>query len=155
MLVLDYPKMTKDGSITIPPFHTGHLGFVPETPVHMYLTHSQRKGAKEYSELLVTPFQRNVGEMLRLSCIMEDRPGVVERLIDAISDLNVNIVTEESASINHLNHHLVSMIVDLSSSYLPRSEPTETSIRDYGDYRGIVPLNDTRAVELFESILTK
>lgn len=153
MLVLDYPKLATDNSITIPPFHTGHLGFLPDTPVHMYLTHPQRKGTKEYSELLITPFQRNVGEMMRISCIMEDRPGVVERLIDAVSELNVNIVTQESASINHLNHHLVSMIVDLSSSYLPRSEPTEVSRLDYADFRGLLPLDDTRVIELFESVL--
>lgn len=155
MLVLDYPRRAADGNLTIPPFHTGHLGFLPETPVHTYLTHFQRKGAREYSELLITPFQRNVGEMMRLGCIMEDAPGVVERLVDAVSDLNINIVTQESAAINHLNHHLVSMIVDLSSCYLPRAEPRESALRDYGDYRGLVPLDDSRAVALFESIFIR
>lgn len=155
MLVLDYPRRATDGSLTIPPFHTGHLGFLPETPVHMYLTFPQRRGAREYTELLITPFQRNVGEMMRLTCIMEDAPGVVERLVDAVSDLNINIVTQESASINHLNHHLVSMIVDLSSCYLPRSKPRESALGGYSDYRGLVPLDDTRALALFESIFIR
>lgn len=152
MLVLDYPKHNGDGLITVPPFHTGHLSFLPDTPLHLYLTHSKHPSIRDYIELLVTPFQRNVGEMLRLSCIMHDGPGVVERLIDAVSDLNINIVTQESAPVNHLSHHLVNMIVDLSSSFLQRSKPPESVWRIYGDYRGLVPLDDIRTLTLFESI---
>src|SRR4051812_46351988 len=104
MLVLDYPKSTSvdDPTIVVPPFHTGHLGFVPGTEVVVGLVRPGKQPSAD-SELAITPFyKRDVDDMAVLTAVMHDDVGVVERLVRAVADLGVNVETEESSSITHL-----------------------------------------------------
>jgi hypothetical protein len=163
MLVLGYASSTdtKAPSIEVPPFHTGHLGFVPGTPVRISLVAAPDSG--RHCEVVVTPFEQEVRHLARVSVSMRDEPGVVGRLVAAVASLGINIEVQESCSINLLDHHSVSLLVDLSAfkmpmhaeSVAPGDVPeTPTAIRRlYRDYGSIFPIHDLRFVLLFESIM--
>jgi hypothetical protein len=164
MLVLGYAKSTAvDGpEITVPPFHTGHLGFVPETPAWVGLVAAPTKG--RHCEVIVTPFEQEVRYLAHVSVAMRDEVGVVARLIAAVASLGINIEVQESSSINLLDHHYVSLLVDLSeASVAPRTEfsspasipETPTAVRRlYRGYDSLFPVQDLRFVRLFEAIVT-
>jgi ACT domain-containing protein len=168
MFVMDYPRNVdivgdeigrgpESWVIAVPPFHTGHLGFVPDTKVDVSLmrgaagesSHLQRQ--IEFCEVLITPFARKVGELVRIECSMIDRPGVVEALIDAVSSLHVNIVTIESTIGEHPLQHLVAMIIDLSPSEIGQINDDRHPI-EYMEFARNVPLEDLSLVRIFESI---
>jgi hypothetical protein len=163
MLVLGYANSTSAESpaIEVPPFHTGHLGFVPGTPVRISLVAASDSGT--HCEVVVTPFEQDVRYLARVSVAMRDEPGVVARLVAAVASLGINIEVQESSSINLLDHHSVSLIVDLSESEFPmRAEyadlgeipETPTPVRRfYRDYGSLFPIHDLRFVRLFESII--
>src|SRR5664279_5524627 len=119
MLVLGYADSTKGTAPTIevPPFHTGHLGFVPGTPVLISLVAAPESGT--HCEVMATPIKQDARYLASVSVSMRDEPGVVARLVAAVASLGINIEVQESSSINLLNHHSVSLIVDLSESELP------------------------------------
>ncbi len=175
MLVMDYPRnvsvldldQSENGrtanswAILVPPFHTGHLGFVPETKVDVSLMRGSRLSTEQhrhpqidFCEVLVTPFARKVGELVRIECSMVDRPGVVEALIDAVSSLHVNIVTIESTIGEHPLQHLVAMILDLSPSEVGHIDDDRHPI-EYAEFARNVPLEDPSLVRIFESIARK
>src|SRR5918912_3995863 len=109
MIVLDYLKKTINNSICVPPFHTGHLGLLPNTEVSIGLMNLP---TTHHCELVITPYEPSISDMAHVHCIMKDRPGVVQRLVDAVSLLGINIVTQESSAINQLNHHSVDLLID-------------------------------------------
>jgi ACT domain-containing protein len=154
MLILGYPNRTVGSSIVIPPFHTGHLGFVPETEVQIYLKVPYTEGATN-CEIVITPYESNTENIMQLSCTMKDQPGVVGRLINVIASMKINIVSLASSGIDYLNSHRVDMILDWSTSEAyQRNVPSSQSVqRHYRDYHSIFPINIQRYVELFERII--
>lgn len=153
MIVLDYPKEYVSSSIIVPPFHTGHLGFLPDTEVQVCLMAPHSRGATN-CEVLITPYQPNTGNMTELSCRMEDEPGVVGGIVDAVSDLGINIVSLESSAINHLNHHCLHMLLDWSTSKYPRAFASSPNVQQhYQHYHSLFPVSTQRYVELFERII--
>lgn len=156
MLVLDYPRVTSvaDPAIALPPFHTGHLGFVPDTPVFIGIVTPQ----KQHSELVIAPFSQDWRYLAAVTVTMRDRPGVVSRLATALAALDINIETQESASVNHLDEHFVNLIVDFSSSprlsVLLADTPAPVQ-RLYRAYSSVFALHDFRFVQLFESIMIR
>jgi len=100
MIVLDYLKTTKDDKLVIPPFQTGHLGLLPDTEVHACLLAPAQEQVK-HAEVLISPYAPQPDSLARLSCTMRDQPGVVERLVRAITDLEVNIDSQESSGVNY------------------------------------------------------
>jgi len=153
MIVLDYLKRTHENAILVPPFHTGHLGLLPDTAVNVGLIILPSGG--EHSELFITPYEYSVSEMAHVHCTMKDRPGVVQRLLNAISLLGINIELEESSAINRLNHHSVNLLVDWSSSSFPPHESTPLQRQRYSDWQSLFPLRDARCVRLFECIMAQ
>lgn len=148
MLVLDYPKKTsiEEPSIIVPPFHTGHLGFVPGTDVVVGLVRPGRLRSAD-AELAITPFSQQ-DDMAVLTAVMRDRVGVVERLVRAVADLDVNIEAEESSSIAYLNEHSVTLVCDISRLEGDRSP------RDSGNYlTDYVHTQDPRLLQLVENVL--
>jgi len=130
MIVLDYLKNCMSSSIIVPPFHTGHLGFLPDTEVQAYLMAPHARGATN-CEVLITPFQPSAGNMMELSCTMEDEPGVVGGVVDAASDLRINIVSLETSGIDHLNKHRLHMILDWSPSKYARAFPSSPNVQQH------------------------
>ena len=167
MLVLDYVRRTdvREPTLVIPPFHTGHLGFLPETPVRVSLVASRDpRFPHRHCEVVVTPFTQEWRYLALVSATMRDEPGVVARLLTAVASLGMNIEVQESSSIDLLDHHFVNLIVDLAESPTPHeaefSAPsmvpqTPTAVRRlYRDFESVLPVHDDRFVRLFESIVT-
>jgi hypothetical protein len=153
MIVLDYPKRLVDNRIVVPPFHTGHLGFVPGTGLDMRLASPQRVGPNSV-ELLFTAYEaKAAGEIINFTCTMKDGPGVVAKLIKALSRLHVNIITEESSVVDYLDNHIVHMLLDCSTMARPSEEDSDRVGNYYRDYEALCPLRDLRYIELFESVV--
>jgi hypothetical protein len=165
MLVLGHASTTDSNkpSIVVPPFHTGHLGFVPKTPVRIGVVATPQSG--RHCEVMVTPFEQDFRDLALVSVVMRDQPGVVARLVEAVAELGINIDIQESSSINLLDHHGVSLIVDLSacstskregfSSPISNSKSPTAVRRLYRGYDSLFPVRDLRFVELFESIVVR
>ena len=156
MLVIDYVKFSGTGEVIIPPFHTGHLGFIPGTAAH--IAHSTADRSEQY-EVIVTPFHRSLGDMFRISCDMEDRPGVVAELVQAVADLGINISTQVSSSTHQLRNHVVELIVDASrvdpSWNLAAFDVTQSARRKLSRWCDNTMLDDPRCVALFQSIVSR
>jgi predicted amino acid-binding ACT domain protein len=154
-MILDYLRHSKDGSIRIPPFHTGHLGFIPPTDVSVCLMVPYDQ-PESHCELYVSPFPANIETLCRLYCMMKDRPGVVNRLIEAVAALKINIVKKESSGINYLNQHFVEMVLDWRTS--PHKQFLETPaevVSRYDRLKYRIPIIDYRYVRLYEEIMCR
>src|SRR3954470_11848707 len=99
MLVLGYTEETDASApvIQVPPFHTGHLGFVPDTPVRVGLVKESLD--VPHREVVVTPFKKDTRELAIVTVAMRDQAGVVSRLVGAVAALGFNIEVLESSSI--------------------------------------------------------
>jgi predicted amino acid-binding ACT domain protein len=153
-MVLDNLRWTTaSGQLVIPPFHTGHLSFIPETDVTVSLLRD--KPAPEHGcEICVTPFDAEPHTLFTMKCVMVDRPGVVEKLIKAVASLKINIVTQESSSIDDLSRHEVFMLLDWSTTDMLTREPIQTDLRNrFTDLHAILQTNDARFLRLLERIL--
>jgi predicted amino acid-binding ACT domain protein/uncharacterized protein YlzI (FlbEa/FlbD family) len=151
MIVLDYLRELENNEIIVPPFHTGHLGFIPNTTVRVGLISTQ-DSELSHSELILTPYDPST-ELAILRCTMKDGIGVVRKLVSALSALNINIVTQESSSINHQSQHTVNLLLDLSTSKLNHDKTYEWAKQKYRDYDYVFPLNDYRFLKIFERVI--
>jgi len=155
-MILDFVRESFNGDIIIPNFHTGHLGFVPGTEVSVSLHEPFNNKTRRHCELLVTPFEPNFSTLCYLTCTMKDQPGVVNKLIDAISSLEINIVKHESSSINSLNHHLVELVLDWKTSpYRGINGPTSIDVyRRFNHIAHLLPIGLERYYILYRSIMS-
>jgi hypothetical protein len=151
-IVLDFPRSTEHGKLTVPPYHTGHLGFIPDTEFYISLM-SPSEAQPSHFEVVIAPFQSVHGRITQLSCMMDDEPGVVGRLTKAVSSLGINIVTQESSVYDRLDHHFVNMILDWTPSKEPDRPSDSKAQRQYQNYRALFPINRHRYVKLFETIV--
>jgi ACT domain-containing protein len=152
MIVLDYLKKTAEDSVQIPAFHTGHLGLIPDTEVNVGLIATGRND--HHGELLITPYEPAVSDMAYIHCVMNDRPGVVQLLLEAVSLLDINIITQESSAINSLNHHSINLIIDWSSSSFSNGRESNPSQQTrYSEWNSLFPYGDARYIKLFESVI--
>jgi predicted amino acid-binding ACT domain protein len=151
MIVLDYLRELNNNEIIVPPFHTGHLGFIPNTTVRIGLI-APYDSEPSHCELIITPYDPST-ELAILRCTMKDGIGVVRNLVSALSSLNINIVTQESSSINHQSQHTVNLLLDLSTSKLKEDRTYEWAKEKYRAYDYVFPLSDYRYLKIFEKIM--
>jgi hypothetical protein len=153
MFVLDYLKVAYDNVVVIPPFHTGHLGFIPGSEVNTTLLQDFSE-SPTHSEVVVAPIHHRANELVRISCTMVDGIGVVGRLIEAISSLNINITSLESSAIDRLHRHTVDMVGDLATAKnLNRDQSKRSILHHYSKFESLLPLHDMGYIRLFESIV--
>jgi acetolactate synthase small subunit len=153
MLVLGYAEATDANAPTIqvPPFHTGHLGFVPGTPVRVGLVKPEPE--VPHREVVVTPFKKDTRDLALVTVAMRDRAGVVARLVGAVAALDFNIEVLESSSIKQLHNHSVTLLVQLPGG-ASSTETTPTPARRlYQGYDSVLPVDNFACVRLFESIV--
>jgi hypothetical protein len=161
MIVIGRLQITEDGELLIPPFHTGHLGLIPgfgrlpDTEIHVSLNSAFDRSPTD-CEVVFSPYPQSEGDMMQLTCTMRDEPGVVSRLVSAISDIGVNIATLQTSTINKLDHHFVNMILDWSTASRKLSTPSAPSVQqNFQDYRELLPIGEERYIRLFVSILAR
>ncbi|MCX6213524.1 hypothetical protein [Spirosoma sp.] len=151
MIVLDYLRELDNNEIIVPPFHTGHLGFIPNTTVRIGLISPFVEEAS-HCEVIVTPYDPST-ELAILRCTMKDGVGVVRKLVSALSSLKINIVTQESSSINHQSQHTVNLLLDLSTSNLREDKTYEWAKQKYRIYDYVFPVSDYRFLKIFERVI--
>src|SRR5258708_7253731 len=115
MLVIDYLRHLESKAISVPAFHRGHLGLLPDTPVSLALMTDPVRDPLG-AEVLITPFDSDTKNLFKLTCVLRDEPGAVDRIVSAVSALNINIVIQESACINHLRNHVTNLLLDWTRS---------------------------------------
>lgn len=152
MIVLDYLRELENNEIIVPPFHTGHLGFIPNTTVRIGLI-APYANEPSHCELIITPYDPST-ELAILRCTMKDGVGVVRKLVSALSSLNINVVTQESSSINHQSQHTINLLLDLSTSNLKEDKTYQWAKQKYRAYDYVFPLSDYRFLKIFERIIT-
>ena len=157
MLVLDYPRTmtSRDDSLLISPFHTGHLGLRPKTEITVQLLKAPTTSTA-FCELVVSPFGQSPSGLAVLTAVMQDKVGVVERLVSALAELGINIDAEESASIAYLDRHSVSLTLDLDAlGPGPSDDDVPLLPGPYREYAAYVPLHDPRCRKIFETVMRK
>jgi predicted amino acid-binding ACT domain protein len=156
MLVLDFVRDTPadQPSILLPRIHSGHLGFVPGTRVHVATPAPASRPADMRTEVLVTPFHTTPENTALVSVVLHDAVGVVRSLVQALSWLNINIEVQESSSIDHLDLHRVGMIVDLGRELTDEDTPERVQ-QLYRAYAANVPIHSRRYIQLFDMIVAQ
>lgn len=154
MLVLDFVRETSadSPSILLPRIHSGHLGFVPGTRVHVATPTVSSRPHDMRTEVIVTPFHTTPENTALVSVVLHDAVGVVRSLVQALSRLYINIEVQESSSIDHLDLHRVGMIVDLGTEL--RDEETPHRVQElYRPYSANLPIHSRRYLRLFDMIV--
>lgn len=171
MLVLDYirrtdPKRGDDDTsgrkadqrlaIQVPHFHAGHLGFLPGTRVYVGLTRPEKPDS--LPELLVTPINASGASLVAVSATFGEDRGVVRDFLKLFADddnkRNYNIEVQESSSLYSLQEHRVDVILRLPPNAPPR-RPRTSVVRRFEAWRGHVPTDDPRCLELFVAIVAR
>jgi ACT domain-containing protein len=166
MPVLDYLRYLKnddDGShmILVPPFHTGHLGFVPGSDLSVY--ESPAFPPSGSFELSFLPFHKPIGTMFQMDCLLYDQPGALNRAIEAVASLGLNIVRADSCTVNNGRHHYVEFILDWDAPEQPRranflkefTRVSHTDDRRYEAFTGRWPVHDERYLLLLDRLLSR
>lgn len=148
LIILDHMRELEDGKIVVAPFHTGHLGLFPGTELQVTLIKSN---LKKGCELAICPYESSK-DLFNLECILKDEPGVVGKLMAAISELNINILTQESSSIDNMERHVVSLLLDWTTTKF-----TKKKILNYysSGLSNVLPVNDERFLKLYQEILKR
>lgn len=143
--------------IRIPSFHTGSLGFIPGYQVYVHLVAwPGRRSPPDDCELYVSPFPTSdMSNLFGLGCLLEDKRGVVNRLVNAVSSFEINIVSAESCMINDGEHHYVELILDWTTApKLTRPLPAPSgALWRYKYLIERIPVTDFRYIILYEKIL--
>ncbi|WP_372784105.1 hypothetical protein [Phenylobacterium sp.] len=143
---------TREGHwIRVPDFHKGHLGFLPEIAVRIAspsLSNEDDESIDRTCEMMVTPYIITK-DIFRLKCLFVEKRGVVERLVNLMSYLRVNIISLESASLFTERLHTVHLVLDLRRSKLNRGNIGPSDEMKYVDILSSMQTMDRRGLELF------
>jgi hypothetical protein len=155
MFVLDGLRQLKEGELTIPSFHLGHLGFRPGLEVDSQYSDIWSSGGElDGHELTLTPFQGNRKDLFLFKCIFKERPGVVARALSAFVKLGLNILSLESATIDKDSKHVLFCILSWASSKFPDPVTLKESTKHkFIDVLPLLPTFDHRYVDLIEEFL--
>lgn len=118
MLILDTTTLLNDGIIEIPSYHVGHLSLKSGTQVTTCLLSDKVTTAPQLYEIVVTPIVFDSWQYLtRVSATFNNQPGVVRKLTHALWKAELDILYEESASVELGRYHRVELLVDARKAY--------------------------------------
>lgn len=153
MLVIGYIQHSDKREISIASFHRGPLSLIPDTPVSLALM-GGGQSMQHGCEVFVTPFESNTTNLFKFSCTMQDQPGVVGRLLEALSSVQLNVVSQESACVNHHQLHTVRLLLDWSQSHMTEREPVPAQFSHrIQELSHLIPGNDFRYFILLEKVI--
>ena len=114
MLILDgLRNVRKKGRLLITKYQRGHLSLKSGTK--LWICFVPGGNPDSVPEVFASTINYKAWDSIaRVTASFDDRPGVVNHLLTVIRSLNVNIVFEESASINCHQNHIVELVVDMS-----------------------------------------
>ncbi len=150
--VVDHPRKLVHESpdrlvMEIPPFHTGPVGLLPDCEVHLALVESEGSQV-----VVVTPYQLNP-DMMSLNCTFTDGIGLV-RLLDAVFEMNINVVNAFGSRLDDLGCSVVSLLLDWGTSRLKNKTPTSPDrLKKYAAFGSHFPIATDRNFSLFDQIM--
>ncbi len=113
MFLIDNVADAPGGRIHIDMYHRGHLSLRMGTEVTLsLLPPSTRKGELSgMKEIVISPIEFESWEyLIRVTARFRDRPGLVRKLADAMQAMRLNIVYEESATVENFLFHRVEIL---------------------------------------------
>ena len=152
-MIIDYVRYSRSNEFPIPAFHTGHLGLFQGNEVSMSLIRSDDRDEAS-CELAVTPFSEQLENLCRVRVRMRDGVGAIRRLLEAVADIGLNVVTLETTVADCKRFHHVVLVADWKPS--PHNNYRETPRHVRHLYRRLayrVPIHDWRYVLMYESIM--
>ena len=156
MFVIDYLKKSTSNRIVVPPFHSGHLGLLPRS-ANQHIALLQSATSPAGCELCITPYERELEYLFRLKCVLQEKRGVVNKLLRAIAAMGINILSWESATLESNGGHGVFMLLDWSTTTSPERVALPKNLQGlfFPRLSGIIPPNDLRYVRLLRQILAQ
>jgi hypothetical protein len=150
MLILDKPKIFDGQNLNIPLYHRGHLSLLSGTKVWLCLL----PGAKtltQIPELIVSPINFDAWhDLWRIEVTMYEAVGVVHKLLKVLRNHGLNVLAEESSSIERQRYHTTELIVDASKYSGPTDRDSEQ--RSQGHIESVPDLERALLAEVIQNI---
>ena len=115
MLILDKPQELRARSIGIPLYHRGHLSFFPKTRVWLCLLPGPADAPRP-PEVIMSPIHFDSWrDLWRITASLSEKPGVVNTLLQVLRRHNINILSQESSSMERQSAHHIELIADVKN----------------------------------------
>lgn len=127
MLVLDTMSTIENGKLEIPFYHKGHLSLKSNTEVTVCLIPQSHEASLGFiPEMIVSPIKFASWPLIwRINAIFKEQQGIVHKLLTVVRDAELNVLTEESSSVENRDRHQIELIVDASEPFGGRFEPED------------------------------
>ena len=118
MLILDGVTRVDDDQLFIPLYHRGHMSLKSGTKVTLALIPPrQHPASPQLWELIISPIDfRSWQSLWRIDATFLERAGIVNKLLRIIATEGLNVLNEESSSIENRDLHTVELVVDTQSA---------------------------------------
>ena len=128
------------------------LGLKQATTAHMVLLpESDIENEHGMAEVVLTPIDpRSWGDLWKIRCRLHEKPGVVAKFLQALRKHNINILMQESATLQQDRIHFISIIADLKLYVLGGS--SSDSRRANRSLTKLDSLENLLALEVIEDI---
>lgn len=117
MLILDSIINLEEEQIAIPFYHRGHLSLKSGTSVTLALIPPQPQNGSQMLEMVISPIRfESWPNLWRIEVDFHEASGVVSKLLSIVAEQNLNVLNEESSSIENRNFHSVELIVEIKNN---------------------------------------
>ena len=116
MIILGNVVEVKDESgLSITWYHRVPIGLEKNTTVYLVLIpRAVPQTPHNLAEVILTPINpESWGDLWKIKCKFHERPGVVAKLLEILREKQINILFQESATLQQDRLHFVSIIADL------------------------------------------
>lgn len=130
MLILDSLCELSKPEIELPFYHKGHLSLKSGTRVTLCLIKPADPSFARMTEMIVSPISfRSWQHLWRVTAVFREQQGVVNKLLTVVRDSGLNVLFEESSSVQNRNLHEVHLVCDASAvSSVPEWRQEEVHI---------------------------
>jgi hypothetical protein len=113
MLILDKPRPFAGEQLIVPLYHRGHLSLLVGTKIWLCLLPGS--DPNKTPEIIVSPINYEAwADLWRISVTTHELSGVVNKILRALQNLNINVMAEESSSIERQRFHTIELVIDAS-----------------------------------------
>lgn len=119
MQIVDTTIPINANQLEIPSYHLGHLSLKTGTGVTMCLLPARpEQTSPQMREMVISPISFDSWQFLaRISAVFFESAGVVRKITRALKDLEIDILYQESASIENGRFHRVELLIDPRTQY--------------------------------------
>ncbi len=116
MLFVDTLKRVEGNCVPLAPALCGALSFRAGVPVSFCVTPlNAAAGGSLTSEIICSTIDFDSwGDLWRIQPVFADLPGVVNRVLRLLEDLDIRVLSKETVTIDTRRHHVLNLVVDAS-----------------------------------------